>query len=514
MNQTPSFPRHEVARAIGMAFGRGGHSLDEACLGQHETHGACVRAQSHPAPALWLVHKSPLGCEIKFAQNISLNDSMLLAGWHTAKTPTDEQKCAALSIMRTACQRKWWIACGCRAAHTDYPDQPPVLVVVDLGKDHYTLRRLSGRTTHAHGCPFRLDKKDGFQTRDDDIDTGVPAKGEPDLLRGRLSGDGRVHQPAENHREKGKATRTKADVSLHGALRHLMSLSGRSQITPMRSYSGELTAIMQAAGEIRHRKSEELSLAHCMLVDPPDPGASEVLYMLFAMSDGLWPPNELPVGYILLVADSIEKHEDGRCAISPKTTINRANTGGVARTKIQHTPFTPDCQIRVAEIQGAMVEGPYLVMLRAEKDFSGQPIWIEGIAHPIVSRTCWVPVRSNPEREAHEVLQNFSRELERVGVKYDIHVVLECMRADKGDPCWPDFFVRRLDLSPPARPLLVETQKTSDPVYHTRKERLHQTMQDIGTLVIDDRLTCDRQTADKLLLSHLRRYFDRPDHMA
>lgn len=501
MNSTSEFCRHAIALAIEIAFQPPKCTIDEV-------HGWYEPAKP-TVPELRLVYKAAIGLNLKLAEKISQKDRALLLAWYVAKKPTAEQNRAVLAIARKAIQLKCWIACNCCSVGGIFPDYPPIIVVMNLHDDNYTLRNQNGRPDHAPNCPFRFDSTKKSKAHDREA-VRTP-KGEPDLLKGRPIGSGRVHQPCESNRESATATLPAANDTLHRYFRHLMSKAALNQITPNRTYMGEMEAVSNAATKMKHREREDLTLDRCMLINPPNVADSDLMYWLFETSKDMWPEDELPVGYVLLVCDTIEKRDDGRSTLLSHIKLEHNLAGGqLARPKIVRTEFTPECQIPATEIQGIPVNGPYLVMLRAEKDIAGKPVWIGGVAHPIISRDCWLPVRSDPERDAYNPLYRIAEELERAGIEYAIHVVLEFLYNDKGDSCKPDFSVQLLNALHHVRQLFIETQKTSSEEYFQGKVGPHEIMRDIGELYIDDRFKYSRAVADKRLLARLREYFGLP----
>lgn len=508
MKASDEFVKSHIARAVVMAGQSAVYPTTVLANLRMPLSKAFANLTDQTLQWLRLVHKSPLAVPVQLAQNIALADSVQMAIWHKADAPTEIQCQTALAILRNACQGKFWIACGCRSSEPELFNYPPIIVPVDLGDDNYTLRRLGGRPAHDPHCLFRLDthKIDDVSPQSK-VNLGPP-KAPPDLLHGHPIGEGRVHQPGKVTRQVKDAFSRSGSNTLFASLRHLMSVAGLNQVRPTRTYAGELVAIQGAASQIFHKKNKQLTLDSCMLVDPPDPDAPDILYMLFAMSQGLWPEDELPVGYVLLLADAIEKQDDGQCTIKTTRMVERSQTGGLrARPVDKRTTFNPGCKIRVTEIQGRVVAGPYLVLLRAEKNYEGAPVWIEGFAHPIASADCWLPVRSEPERDAFEVLRQFTSELQKMGVQYNIHGVLKPLCNAEGQCCEPDFFAERLETGQPTRPLLIETQSTNDPKYHARKLKQHNIMRGIGELHVDERLTVTRTEADQRLFARLCEHF-------
>jgi hypothetical protein len=458
---------------------------------------------------LCLVHRPDPGKDPQFAESISDENSQLLADWYVTKCPTKEQADFALSIMRKAKQQDLWIACSGCGSQSDQPECTPFMAVVDFRDDNYTLRRLVGRAEHSPSCPFRLQMVKKTASNIEGPETESTVEEEPDLLKGRSINDGRARQPAKNRREKIENSGARKGHSLYTNFCHLMVTAGLHQIRLSSSYEGDRASLMKAAEQIRHKKNISLTLHDCLLVDPVD---HDVLPMLFAISDGMWPGNQLPVGYVVIVCDTVHREADGRCTLRSQVAIHHTKSGNMrSRALLAQSLFSPECPVRVAGIQGSPVCGPYLVMLRAEKDVDGRPLWIEGIARPIVSRSCWLPVRSDTERDAHNAIRKVISELDAANIPHDIHFVLNPMKNDAGDTCEPDICARKLNVMPPVPPLLIETQNTSNPVYHERKVKQHQIMDAIGTLYIDERFEVDQDEADNRLISCLREYFGLPE---
>src|SRR5438445_13902230 len=101
-----------------------------------------------------------------------------------------------------------------------------------------------------------------------------------------------------------------------GALMHMLTAAGRHKITAKRTHRGEVAALALAVRAMLHRKVVALSVADCMLNNPPDPASPTLLTELFSRTAGTWPKNQMPVGWVLVIASDLEKQPDDACTPS------------------------------------------------------------------------------------------------------------------------------------------------------------------------------------------------------
>jgi hypothetical protein len=288
----------------------------------------------------------------------------------------------------------------------------------------------------------------------------------------------------------------------------VLKLAGCDRITAGRTYRREVNAVARAIAKQHHRHVPALTLAKCLALNPDRPDDPALLQRIFEPSAGLWPKNELAVSYVLTIASAIFKNDDGTCTVQVKSIAawKRTKKGRVYPVIRQNT-ITFDCPIRVAEPPGECVRAPYLLFLRAEMSATGEPMWIEGVAQPIASRSCWIPVPSIAERQAVSTMCAVAAELDAAGIEHDIRKRIGTMKNDAGETCEPDFTATKLEIAVDEKPLLLETQKTRSPGYHARKKKQHRIMDDIGMLYVDDRLKHSRAVADRNLQERLRRFY-------
>lgn len=289
---------------------------------------------------------------------------------------------------------------------------------------------------------------------------------------------------------------------------HVIKLAGCDRIAAGRSYRGEVAAFLNAAAELRHRSVPSLTLAKCLALNPPRPEDPDLLQRLFEPAAALWPRNELAVAYLLTVASALFKNDDGTFSVEIESITGwRRRKKGRAYPVLKRSTITFDCPIRVAEPPGECIRAPYLLFLRAELSTTGVPMWIEGVAQPIASRNCWVPVPSMAERQAVDVMRDVAGELDAAGVEHDMRKRIGTMKNEAGETCEPDFTATKLETAVDEKPLLLETQKTGSRAYHARKEKQHRIMGDIGMLYVDDRQKHSRTVADRNLRQRLRRFY-------
>jgi hypothetical protein len=384
---------------------------------------------------------------------------------------------------------------------------PPLTGTIELDKAEgiYTAKRLTERTSHGAHCFQCFEVARHVEGSDD-----VRHIKSIDLLNGHLVGKPtQRREPASGPMEKRLGDHTSSKITVLGALIHLLTSAGRHKISAVRTRRREVDAVAAAAKSMLHRKVEALSVADCLLINPHDPTDPDLLPALFAKSEGKWPEHQMQVGWVLILATGLEKLAGGDCNL----TVDRVSgwwrpKGKGARPLRKKAIVNYGCPIRVAEIEGVCVRGPYLVCLRAELSAEGKPLWIEGFALPIESIDCWVPTSSIAEREAVGVLRQVAAECDAAGIEHDMEKKMGSITNDRGEDCEPDFIARKpAAADAEASPLLMETQKTNSEAYMAAKVKPHRIMQDIGKLYIDDRQKYTRATADARLRQRLRNFY-------
>lgn len=460
----------------------------------------------HQAP-IRRVDKYPLGHTLQHARDLSSTETADLLAWHTHANPSDTTVRNAQAQMETALLSKQWFACNCRP---DRPEDPPILAPLPVGDHGYTWRRLPRRTSHAPSCKLRLDPTQKRPPSQTDSGSAHDVRADPDLLRGKRDIETPSHRRGKvSLTSKEGGARHDGETTLHAGLVHLLTQASRHLITAeRRTFEDEVDAVRAAAAQLHHRSRPELSLDRCLMVDPPAPDNADLLERLFAPSRGQWPKGELPVGYVLLVCNDLVKLDDGRCALTVARNLAGVEGHASGQWALRGQPLVHfDCAVHIAEEAGHAVRAPYLVLFRATVSRQGIPSFVEGIAHPIASTNCWVPVRSIAEREAADALHEVARELQQRRVDACMQVVLRALKTDDGLTCHPDFVVRSAEPMSGVEPLFIETQKTTDPAYHEGKVGPHAVMRTMAELYIDDRLLHNREMANALLRTRVLAYF-------
>lgn len=455
------------------------------------------------APRLHFVRRCGIGRVPTRTEDIDPLDGMLFREWYGSRAPSVAASEASTRILRKSAQEKLYIACNCRP---DAAGSPPVTGTHELkvGMGNYTAVRLTARTRHAWFCFQRFESMPHAESEDN----VAQPKSAPDLLNGHIKGVPTDRKPAPGPMSIRPGDRGERDTTVFGALMHMLTAAGRHKITAKRTHRGELAAVALAVRAMLHRKVMTLSVADCMLINPPDPASPTLLTELFSRTAGMWPKNQMPVGWVLVIASDLVKHADGSCTL----TVHRLLGWTRVKGKPPQPMFTKStvnfgCPVKVAEMAGTGRRAPYLVLLRAELSAEGTPLWIEGFAQPIVSRDCWVPIPSIAEREAVGALRVVAAELDTAGIEHDIEKKVGIMKNDDGETCEPDFVARKPEAQHSTPPLLMETQRTKSAEYEAAKVKPHRIMEDIGLLYVDDRRKFSRAVADTKLRIRLRKFF-------
>lgn len=436
---------------------------------------------------------------------ISIADALSLRAWYTKEEPTDDEAAAAQRVLGLGNQRGLWVGCGCRL---DAPMDPPVLSCIEVrrGLGVYTPRRRMDRTPHAWFCFFRFERVAKFPDEASTSEDG--AREDIDLLRGHGVREVPVRRHARAGHAQVGASNARVSISAHAALMSVLKSAGCTRISAARSFRGEVASIERYAAGVQHRRNQQLTLAKCLHVNPSRPDDPELVRRIFRPSAGIWPKGELAVAYVLMVASEVFKHEDGSCSAVVETIQGwRRNKFGRAFPLFARTRVKFDCPISVAEPAGECVRAPYVVFLRAEMSVEGEPMWIDGVAQPISSRSCWVPIPSIAEREAVSGMRAVTAELDAAGIPHHIVKRVGTIKNDAGETCEPDFIATRTEDAVDHKPLLLETQKTASHTYHDRKVKQHRIVGDIGMLYLDDRLKHSKTVADARLRERLRRFY-------
>lgn len=456
-------------------------------------------------PCLHFVKHFAPGEEPQRVDRISIADALSLRAWYTKEEPTDDEAVAAQRVLGLGNQCSLWVECSCRP---DVPMDPPVLSCIEIrrGSGVYTPRRRMDRTPHAWFCFFRFDRvaklPDEASTSEDGARENI------DLLRGHGVREAPVRRQARAGQAEVGASNSQLSITAHAALMSILKGAGCTRISATRSSRGEVASIERYAAGVRHRWNQTLTLAKCLHVNPSRPDDPELVRVIFRSSAGLWPKGELAVAYVLMVASEVFKHEDGSCSAVVETIQGwRRNRFGRAFPLFARTRVKFDCPVSVAEPAGECGRAPYILFLRAEMSVEGKPMWIDGVAQPISSRSCWVPVHSIPEREAVSSIRAVTAELDAAGIQHHIVKRVGTIKNDVGETCEPDFVATRTEDAVDHKQLLLETQKTASQTYHDRKVKQHRIMNDIGMLYIDDRLKYSKAVADSKLRERLRRFY-------
>lgn len=456
-------------------------------------------------PSLYYVRPFSEGTTPGRMESIEAGDVVLFRAWYVKKEPTALEAATAQRVLADGRQKCLWIACGCRP---ELPHDPPVLscVEVELGAGVYTPRRRLDRTPHAWFCFFY--SKRAAEVATTEAPDAHRVRPPVDLLRGHGVRDSPAQRTAHGKQADATPRSVSGTASTHAALMHVIKLANCDSITAGRSYRGEVYAVVSAAAKLHHRSVPSLTLAKCLALNPSRPEDPDLLQRLFEPAAALWPRNELPVAYLLTVASALFKNDDGTFSVEIESIAGwRRRKKGCAYPVLKRSTITFDCPIRVAEPPGECIRAPYLLFLRAELSTTGVPMWIEGVAQPIASRNCWVPVPSMAERQAVDVMRDVAAELDAAGVEHDMRKRIGTMKNEAGETCEPDFTATKLETAVDEKPLLLETQKTGNLAYHARKEKQHRIMGDIGMLYVDDRQKHSRTVADRNLRQRLRRFY-------
>lgn len=481
-----------------------GRAFDElATNGGVRSTATCLLDQLI-APRLYLVRRCGKGRTPICVAPLDALDCLLLRQWYLSRDPPAAAREAALRILRRCTQEGLYLACPCRP---DAPMFPPLTGTIELDRAEgiYTAKRLTERTSHDELCFQSFDVARHVEGPDD-----VRRIKAPDLLNGHVVGKpAQRREPAsgpmeERLREHVATTKT----TVFGALMHLLTSADRHKISAVRTYRGEVAAVAAAAKAMVHKKAETLSVADCLLIDPPDPSDSDLLLALFTKTSGKWPEHQLQVGWVLMLATGLEKLSGGDCNVTVERVSGwRRRKGQRAHPIVEESTINFGCPVRVAEREGTCVRAPYLVLLRAEMSADRKPLWIEGFALPVESDDCWVPTPSIAEREAVGVLREVAAECDEAGIAHDMEKKVGTITSDQGDDCEPDFIARKPEAADTELPLLMETQKTSSEKYLAAKVKPHRIMEDIGKLYIDDRQKYSRRMADARLRQRLRVFY-------
>lgn len=423
-----------------------------------------------------LVAKNQPGDPYVVVEELAPSDSLVLRHWWADGRDELDSRRQVGDILARVAQRKLWIACDCAANAAD----PPVLFPRE--KDgRYTIQRgtTAGRAEHTPQCPFRWEPGELLGRQGSQRDPmASPARRQTNYLLYRTNEHlASAPDPVGIRPNSGADRSNELQTILFDILSraHINRFDGTTD-----SWTDDRQRVRDACAAVS--LFDEVDLEDIVWTSPKWLTEGWALNKLRKLrADGGWPSNVPMQGFFLVSAKQVTAHTVV-CHGSVEMRIER--------------PVTVFAEL-------ARAPEPYVAIVSARlDDQSGGLRLVRAYAHPRYADQRshpWslCPVDSDGERDALGALLYVARKAREQGVTVTVEKPLfDLIPAGAGEPCRPDFVLRLGE-----RALCVETMKSRNPEYRSRKARTHTSMRLLGELVEDERCGVDPGRANKLLIA-------------
>lgn len=368
-----------------------------------------------------------------------------------------------------------WIACDCLGAN--HPS-PPILTPRETPTGKYTLQREAGRTEHGANCLFRWEEGEltGHQERTQG--SRAPLTHEtPDFILYKRK-EATANTPSGSDKETHGQNRTARLDTLARRLYCLIEAAGLNKMNgPIETLKDQLAAIRSEAKSISLFPGKEYTLADILWTNIDWLYKGWARHHLLKMEKDAWPSGTPLQGYLLLYVDSIE----GQVIHTPHGSLTVAGTLKKLATDAMES------------------RAPYVCLVSLQLSKNKERLDIhKAYAHPVNRHTLF-PVESDAERDAAGVLAWVADKARGEGRRIEIEKPLyDIVVNGQGESCRPDFLVKDGN-----RVLVIETMGSSLESYRQRKERTHQLMKCLGTLILDERAGVEPKMAGRILAARV-----------
>lgn len=432
-----------------------------------------------------IVHKNRPGQPYKTIGQLSEEEIAVLKRHRKGDTrPEVSERIArqAGEIIQRIKRQQAWIACDCLGANHL---SPPILTPRETPTGKYTLQREGGRTEHGANCLFRWEEGEltGHQERTQGMHTPLTHE-TPDFILYKRN-DATAITPSGSDKETHGKDRTARLDPLARRLYCLIEAAGLNRMTgPIESLKDQLAAIRSEAKEILLFHGKEYTLADILWTNIDWLYKGWARHHLLKMEKDTWPSNTPLQGYLLLYVDSIE--------------------GQVIHTP--HGSLTVTGSLKKLATDAMESRAPYVCLVSLQLSKNKERLDIhKAYAHPVNRHTLF-PVESDVERDAAGVLAWVADKARGEGRHLEIEKPLYDIVANgQGESCRPDFLVRDGN-----RVLVIETMGSHQESYRQRKERTHKLMEQIGTLILDERAGVEPKTAGRILAARVFEWLRSP----
>lgn len=363
--------------------------------------------------------------------------------------------------------RRGWLACSCMGKVAS----PPLMTVALTDTGTHYVKRLTGRSQHADGCVF------AFESRETLPDVGEERprayRRAPDFVAIRRGG--LVSTPERRAHTRGGHGGTHGDA-IQTRLFHVLMRAGMHRTLAPGQFPHNM--IRAAAGSIVFRR--RLMLSSVLYLGPTPyrenffPGAFKACEEIKLAPQCWW----------IDVVDAIDQDKHHLTLHAMQKPIQVTVAG----------------ELSVFSGEDSPARGPWLMMALVGPDDNGVPEVKRAYAHPVFSRSLWIPVDSNKERDA---LEKIIDSVSYVSRTYQQNIEFEKPLAGLDGfsmEVRPDFILSLGD-----RKLLIETMGSDDPEYREQKKRTHAEMANVGEVFQDERAGDDK-AADQALNKRIIRW--------
>lgn len=423
----------------------------------------------------------------------------MIAYW--TKTATAKQLQLVATKLKEVYDDGKWIACDCTDQHGQPAENPPVMMVgtrknENKGTTLYLFQRKE-RPRHAAGCPFSISEEE-YERRARERDSeGEPAKAVdldkvPNLLGDRKGKNSTASRDATPSASTGVTS--DQDDPLFGVLAWLIEKSGLHCCShEPKSLADQVAAIKQFAVSVP--LEDDLTFSD-LLIRGERYVLRNAYQREFKKLVAKTNADREKVGYLLFVASSIQRNEDG----STSTSVSYWVPDGAGGHKLQTETENIQCDIKYPARDGDEAKAPYLVLIRLVEKSNGEARPSKGVSQPIYDRRNLFPVDSDQERKTYRKLLQIGATYAKRGGVLQIEKPVRGRNTVLG-VCRPDFIVWDADRPTPKHTIIVETMGFDTPEYQEQKARTTVLMRELGQTVIeDDRTgkTADLSSDDKL----------------